>query len=174
MTAYEVQLVFNPIGEATENRLVDELSVSVEVQAGLWTVVGYVEAVNGAVAILNLTRQLHQLGVNVERANPELVNAATIAERAGVSRQAVTNWTHNTSNDCFPRPWCVVAGRPVWEWHAVNEWLRARGHNHDDCAYPTLFEVGQANAEIAYTHGNATPDLRQEGQTLTSASGVTP
>lgn len=157
MRTYEVQLVIGPIDEPTETHITDDLGMSIETQSGLTVAVGYVDGDNGALAILDLAEQLGRAGIVVERAVPELVNAAAIAERAGVSRQAVTKWTHNTGDDCFPRPWLVSAGRPMWEWQAVNEWLRSTGRACDDCAYPTQFEIGQANSDIAYSRTDPAP-----------------
>ena len=67
---------------------------------------------------------------------PELVGPAEVAERAGVSRSAVTQWRRRHAD--FPAPVAVLgagrqapkgdaAGMPVWTWGAIHAWLAATG-----------------------------------------------
>jgi hypothetical protein len=55
----------------------------------------------------------------------ELVGLAEIAEMAGVTRQAVTNWTARHAS--FPEPVARLAAGPIWDRSAVASWLQAQG-----------------------------------------------
>lgn len=55
----------------------------------------------------------------------DLVGLAEIAEMAGVSRQAVTNWT--TRHGSFPEPLARLAAGPVWQRADIAAWLDAQG-----------------------------------------------
>lgn len=55
----------------------------------------------------------------------DLVGLAEIAEMAGVSRQAVTNWT--ARHGSFPEPLAKLAAGPVWERANVAAWLETQG-----------------------------------------------
>lgn len=55
----------------------------------------------------------------------DLVGLAEIAEMAGVSRQAVTNWT--ARHDSFPEPLARLAAGPVWQRADIAAWLEAQG-----------------------------------------------
>jgi hypothetical protein len=59
----------------------------------------------------------------------DLVGLAEIAEMAGVSRQAVTNWT--ARHDSFPQPLARLAAGPVWQRAAVAAWLETQGLGSD-------------------------------------------
>lgn len=54
----------------------------------------------------------------------ELVGLAEIAEIAGVTRQAVTNWT--TRHPSFPEPLARLASGPVWNCPDVVAWLHSQ------------------------------------------------
>jgi len=87
---------------------------------------------------------------------PELVTMADIHRRAGVSKQAVSKWVNNPRDNEFPGPYCFTDSSPLWLWQLVNEWLRAKGHRHDDWDVPTEGEVARINKWLA-----ASPDLRR-------------
>lgn len=55
----------------------------------------------------------------------DLVGLAEIADMAGVSRQAVTNWT--ARHDSFPEPLARLAAGPVWKRNDIAAWLEAQG-----------------------------------------------
>lgn len=57
--------------------------------------------------------------------NSELVGLQEIAERAGVTKQAVWGWSDSKSAG-FPEPLARLAAGPVWRWADVEAWLEAR------------------------------------------------
>ncbi len=87
-------------------------------------------AVRAAVHLVETT----VAGATVSRVSLDLVAAADIAERVGVSRQAVANWAAGRrSGKAFPAPLGTLAGGTrVWSWSAVLPWLRELGHAPDD------------------------------------------
>jgi hypothetical protein len=69
-----------------------------------------------------------RIGSRVVRVLPDdLVNANTIAERSGKTRQAVGLWRRGERGQGFPPPRAKVGESPVWSWVKVAEWLRSRG-----------------------------------------------
>ena len=54
---------------------------------------------------------------------PELLGIAEIAELAGVTKQAVSNW--RVRYDHFPRPIQNLQSGPVWEREKVNDWVKS-------------------------------------------------
>lgn len=52
----------------------------------------------------------------------QLVGVSEIAELAGVSRQAVSNWRTRSKN--FPLPLAELSSGPVWEKEDVENWLK--------------------------------------------------
>lgn len=55
----------------------------------------------------------------------DLVGVQEIAQMAGVTSQAVTNWEARYAD--FPQPLVRLASGPVWEWKRVVKWLEATG-----------------------------------------------
>jgi hypothetical protein len=93
---------------------------------------------------------LQALGAEVRRMTEDLVTRANIAERAGVTTQAVGLWVRNERHqeDPFPAPYNHVAGG-VWLWSEVNDWL-ARGHGAaDGLRHPSRDDYAQVNAALA-------------------------
>ena len=63
------------------------------------------------------------LDEDLERPNfPDLVGVSEIAASVGVSRQRVSQLS---KRDDFPRPLVVLAAGPVWERHAVENFIEA-------------------------------------------------
>jgi transcriptional regulator with XRE-family HTH domain len=57
-----------------------------------------------------------------------LVTMADIAERAGITRQAVSLYVSGKRGTDFPRPIAKVdTPSPLWDWIAVAEWFHAKG-----------------------------------------------
>jgi len=65
----------------------------------------------------------------VERIEPDhLVFLSEIAERAGLSRQAISLYTRAERGENFPGPVAKVTSKhPLWDWPEVAEWLFDRG-----------------------------------------------
>ena len=55
-------------------------------------------------------------------ATDQLVGVAEIADFAGVTKQAVTNWRHR--HDHFPRPIQDLQSGPVWDREQVADWVK--------------------------------------------------
>ena len=87
-------------------------------------------------------------GVSVRQIDLDLVAATDIAERVGVSRQAVTNWaTGKRNGDAFPPPIGHVAGGTrIWPWSVVLPWLVASGHASGDERTLSYSSIVDANA----------------------------
>ena len=67
------------------------------------------------------------IGSRVVRVLPDdLVNANTVAERSGKTRQAVRHWYLGERGDGFPAPKAIVGKSPVWSWLSIVKWLRGR------------------------------------------------
>lgn len=99
-------------------------------------------------AILVLTAA----GIRIRRLCEDLVTRADIAERTGMTRQAVGQWIRGerraADGQAFPEPYYPVAGG-VWLWGEVNAWLQRTGINcEDDTAYPDRCDYAVVNAEM--------------------------
>jgi len=81
-------------------------------------------------AVLSAIRAVAKSGLKPRRIGPDpLVTAADIAERAGVSRQVVSNYTSAKRRRGFPRPVArQETGSPLWEWADVAGWLAEGGN----------------------------------------------
>lgn len=146
MTDYLVRFDVTSVGEATESRLLEDGRFSVSTRAGKWTVEAEDSGHSAVEVAKRLATELLVLGVQVREALPELVTMADIARRAGVSKQAVSNWANRDVNgDHFPRPWNSTDTTLIWDWCYVNEWLRSRGHQHRDWETLTPYQAGQVN-----------------------------
>lgn len=66
-----------------------------------------------------------------------MLGVSEIADLAGVTRQAVTNWRQRF--DDFPKPVQTLQAGPVWEAEAVREWLKAKdGHRTNVISFINL------------------------------------
>jgi hypothetical protein len=79
------------------------------------------EALVSAVRDIEKVSGLRAVGVMCDN----MVTLAQIAERAGVSREAVRLWaTGQRRNGGFPAPdFKTPAGEKIWDWQAVSSWL---------------------------------------------------
>jgi len=84
----------------------------------------YSEAVISAIKDVECTG----IGAVVLRVGPDdLVNAAEIASRGGVSREAVRLWIQGErGGGSFPPPVARVGKSSVWSWFEVSKWLLRR------------------------------------------------
>jgi len=146
MTNYLVRFDVTQVAEATESRLLEDGRFSVMLRAGKWTVEAEGFGSSPVEVAKHLVLDLLSMGVQVNEALPELVTMADVARRAGVSKQAVSNWANRDVNgDHFPRPWNSTDTTLIWDWNLVNEWLRSRGHNHHEWETLTTYQAGQVN-----------------------------
>ena len=81
------------------------------------------EAVAAAVA------DTRRAGATVDRVEPDpLVSLSDIAERAGLTRAAVSNYAKGERGREFPHPVArVTSESPLWDWSEVARWLHGRG-----------------------------------------------
>lgn len=84
-------------------------------------------------AVLDAINHLKKFdpATQIERVLPDLVNISDIAGRIDASRDTVRSWaTSSRGPRDFPQPYAIVGrGVKIWDWSAVNEWLRT---NHSD------------------------------------------
>ena len=80
------------------------------------------DAINSAIAAVKET------GATVDRVEPDyLVSLAEIAERANLSRAAVSLYAKGERGKDFPHPVArVTTESPLWDWTAVARWLHSR------------------------------------------------
>jgi hypothetical protein len=101
-------------------------------------------------AVLTAISDVNQAGIGsqVVRVVPDdLVNANTIAERSGKTRQAVRFWYLGERGEGFPAPKAIVGKSPVWSWVSVARWLNGRGEL-DLGAVETAQVIAKINREI--------------------------
>lgn len=88
-----------------------------------------------AATVLAATRKLaHDIpGAHALRVHPDLVSVSEIAQRIGISREAVRKWTINPSLH-FPRPFDTIGSdQRVWRWVEIADWLwKVKGIDTDD------------------------------------------
>lgn len=87
------------------------------------------EAPSFAAAVASAYQAMLAAGATVERIEPDhLVSLSEIAERAGLSRQAISLYTRAERGENFPGPVAKVTSKhPLWDWPEVAEWLFDRG-----------------------------------------------
>lgn len=102
------------------------------------------------VMTFNFDRQAHSLqdaieeaienvraaGANVARVEPDyLVNLSDIADRAGLTRQAIALYACGERRFGFPTPTArVTTSHPLYDWQNVAEWLVANGKIAEEIA----------------------------------------
>lgn len=89
------------------------------------------EAETMEAAIASAMADIRTAGANVERVEPDsLVSLSDIAHRAGLTRQAISNYAAGKGKRAlgFPRPIArVTSESPLWDWPEVAEWLSRKG-----------------------------------------------
>lgn len=131
----EVQLV-TQIGDVTLVHLVvTAASGEAAVRAG-------VHLVEGAVP-----------GATVESIDFDLVAATDVAERAGVTRQSVSQWVASgRRGESFPAPLGAVAGGTrVWLWAEVLPWLQSTGSDLGDETTLSPTVMTEMNALLSHS-----------------------
>lgn len=90
-------------------------------------------------------------GATIVRIEPDpLVSASDIAERAEITRQAVSLYISGERGEGFPTPVaCVSGARPLWKWSDVVVWLHKAGKlDQSDVEKGQLFD--RLNAELHF------------------------
>ncbi len=86
------------------------------------------EAVSFSKAVASAYEDILKTGAKVERVEPDyLVSLSDIAERSGLTRQAISLYTKAERGSGFPNPVArVTSNSPLWDWLEVTEWLHAQ------------------------------------------------
>lgn len=127
------------------------------------------EAVGSACADVERT------GATVRRIEPDpLVSSSDIAERVGLSRQAVSNYVTGERGQGFPAPVaCVTTARPLWSWSEVATWLCTKGRLSDETVGRAR-SLEKLNAGLVNSKTEVTePVSRSEPNTYATSSRST-
>jgi transcriptional regulator with XRE-family HTH domain len=140
---YEIAFVTEPLADPADGRLdrvtamVPNLGVASD--GNLTIVTALVRAADAIEAGLRVAKAIETSGISVLRTYQDLVTRQDIADRLGVTRQAVGNWVRGERHDDtpFPSPVSLVAGG-VWLWGDVAAWARTRSYAVDEALFPSL------------------------------------
>ena len=146
---YVVKFLVEDIPQDVEETLLFDGRFAVSRRCGRTVIEGEDSAADAVTAAKAMAEHLRLSRVSIRSVMPELVTMADIHRRAGVSKQAVSKWVNNRGDNEFPEPHCFTDSSPLWQWQLVNEWLRAKGHQHDDWDVPTEGEVAWINEWLA-------------------------
>jgi len=145
MADREYEFTFEVAGltDEVEDAIVEQTDATIATFGAVTTVTMTSFGTTGFGAATNARLAVEGAGGTVLRCVEDLVTRGDIAERTGMTRQAVSNWVRGErqATTPFPSPY-VLAGGGLWLWGEVLEWLRevhpttfaAVG---DDLAYPT-------------------------------------
>lgn len=87
-------------------------------------------------AISSAITDVGRAGAKIERIEPDpLVSLSDMAERAGLTRSAMTNYAKGYRQSGFPAPCAkVTSASPLWNWAEVASWLHDHGRLSADAA----------------------------------------
>ena len=96
---------------------------------GLVAVAFVRQADNYAHAVISAYQSVLTAGATLERFEPDfLVSKAEIANRANITRAAVTNYVAGDRGSNFPTPCArITTASPLWDWVDVAHWLHRNG-----------------------------------------------
>lgn len=105
-------------------------------------------------AILSLIEEVEaELDLRVREVDLDLVTISDIAERTGRTRQGIRLLVNGSRGPgSFPAPLGVPGGSRVWDWAAVNLWLRdglSLGDTETGLSRGLIFKVNAKIAQIA-------------------------
>ena len=105
------------------------------------------EAIASAVRDIEKVPGLRAIGVQCDN----MVTAADIADRAGVSREAVRLWaTGQRGPGGFPKPTLITTGgEKVWDWQQVASWLASEKELTRANVAAALHVLGTADRVLA-------------------------
>ncbi|MBA3670227.1 MAG: hypothetical protein H0W71_09250 [Sphingomonas sp.] len=121
----------DPRDEAFEDRFFeagcDDATLSF--QKGVIILEFHREAESFAKAVASAYEAVLRAGAQVDRIEPDhLVSLSEIAERSGLTRQAISLYTRAERGQNFPGPVAKVTSKhPLWDWPEVAEWLFEKG-----------------------------------------------
>lgn len=130
---YEVTFEIAPASEAIEDAVAAAFDGVLASHSGVTTVTLTAEGETAIDAARTAANSLRKIGAPPLRVVEDLVGRTEIAERAGVTRQAVGLWVRGERQAIspFPAPYVLVGGG-LWLWGEVLPALRARGVDVDD------------------------------------------
>ncbi|MEW1921054.1 hypothetical protein [Pseudarthrobacter oxydans] len=147
----EVRLRVNSLKEIQEDFLVEEFDAHIA-RHGQQTFVTVL--LDGSVleTLPEFIKMLAANGVQVHSVIQDLVTTTEIADRLGVSRQAVNNWCRaaRKASSPFPSP-SVVSGVSLWDWGEVAGWARDQLQYEDPINYLSPDEIAVLNGRLAAT-----------------------
>lgn len=152
---YEFTFLVPLLTVSREHTLAADLGSRAHEANGLQLLTMTAEGMRAVTTAADVVERLTAHGVRPHRTHPDLVTRQDIADRAGVTRQAVGQWVrgerHRTAP--FPVPFNTVSGG-VWLWGDVYGWLRERDYGRDTgLRYPTLDEHIRIDRHIAMDRG---------------------
>lgn len=151
MNEYDITFALAPLDEKTENRILEELDCAVAgSHAAQLLIVVTQTGRSGKDAMRAAARALRSRGARIDHAQEDLVSKSEIANRFGVTHQAVGQWARGNrhADKPFPSPYNQVAGG-VWLWGDVVEWYRqVHGPWDEGVAFVTRRDVAEFNAKV--------------------------
>lgn len=125
------------------------------------------EAASFSQAVVSACHDVRSAGATVERVEPDhLVSLSDIAERAGITRQAVALYSTGERGRGFPHPIARVTSKtPLWDWLDVATWLCDHGRLSEEAVNEA--RVVRA-ANIFMESGSASKNIARELERLTA------
>lgn len=117
-------------------------------------------------ALKSACADVKSAGASILRIEPDpLVSSSDIADRTGITRQAVSLYTTGGRGENFPVPVaCASSQRPLWNWVEVANWLAAKGKLSTDAAEQAVL-IKSMNDEIA-VHAKEGSRANDLGETI--------
>jgi predicted DNA-binding transcriptional regulator AlpA len=127
---------------------------TISVQKGVIVLDFAREATTFSTALAAACEDAARAGAIVERVEPDhLVSLSDVAERSGLTRQAISLYANAERGRGFPKPIArVTSNLPLWDWVEVAEWLHATGKLGRD-AVEAAHAIREANIHLGQTHG---------------------
>jgi predicted DNA-binding transcriptional regulator AlpA len=137
--------------DATFDALAEVSQASWRTQGPIAWALASLEAPTAIDAVKGFTRQVAAMVPSARpmRLDEELVAIPDIAQRVGVTREAVRNWANGARHANFPLPRGVVGDNiKVWRWADVDCWLAANLRLGDGLSHPNETELLEINAYL--------------------------
>lgn len=95
-------------------------------------------------AVVSAYANLTAAGAHVERFDPDfLVTKTDIAERSGLTKQAISLYAKGERGTGFPPPsFRVMTSSPLWDWVDVSDWLYRNEHVSRDVCLDAMISRG--------------------------------
>lgn len=150
MAVFELTLELPEITEEQEDSIVDLTDGVIATHYGVTTVTLEADGADYLSALRGVLRRLSRIQIVPRRLVMDLVSRSEIAERAGVTRQAVGNWVNGLRQaGTFPAPF-VLSNGGMWLWAEVVPALRTLGISADEgLSHPTRTQLTIGSAMLA-------------------------